>query len=171
MAKTAVPVWMEGVTQKDLDRINRVLGGGDSIRPPDETIYAGGKPYIYRWHILPNHNDLGANIYLHLQVADDAERAMHDHPWDNQSIILAGGYREKVWDFPPATTTVHERDVKAGQVVHRSAEAAHRLSLLPGVPYTLSLFTTGPKVREWGFWIWEPAPHWVHNTEYREGKR
>lgn len=144
------------VTPEDRKLLVSMLGG--KWREPDAIIAPDGKPYIYRWHLVPR-NDVG-NAYLHLQVADDPERPLHDHPYDNQSVILAGGYRETYWLYPPATSTQGERKVKVGSVVQRQAEQAHRLFLLPDCPYTISLFSTGPRIREWGFWFdqirWRP---------------
>lgn len=146
------------------------------FRPPDLTITPDGRPYIYRWHIIPR-RAAGANVYLHLQVADDPERPLHDHPWDNQSVILAGGHREVYEPLPALVSpgeyqrTHHpERLVLKGRTVHRRAEEAHRLFLAPGCPYTISLFSTGPVVREWGFWTekgW--VPHHELITETADG--
>jgi hypothetical protein len=113
-----------------------------------------GKPYLFRWRMTPK--GIGANVFLHLQVASDPERPLHDHPWDNQSVILVGGYDEEIhadkrngpeWDYGA------RRTLRKGSVVHRQAAEAHRLILPPEIPYTLSLFTTGPKIREWGFYM------------------
>lgn len=124
------------------------------VRDPDVEIKPDGEDYIFRWHLIPR-NQVGANVYLHLQVADDPERPLHDHPWDNQSVILAGGYREVFVEHPDHLWHEKERFVRQGQVVHRRAEEAHRIFLLPQVPYTISLFTTGPVIRDWGFWFTE----------------
>ncbi len=51
------------------------------------------------------------------------------------------------------------RELRAGNVVHRLAGEAHRLLLPPEFPYTMTLFSTGPNVRKWGFWYgseWRP---------------
>jgi hypothetical protein len=147
---------------------------GSQIRSPDLVIAPDGVPYIYRWHLIPR-RAVGANVYLHLQVADDPERPLHDHPWDNQSVILSGGYREVYWKFPPATGTKGERIVKAGDVVSRKAEEAHRIFLLRDAlgellhPYTISLFTTGPVIRDWGFWFDEEhGGTWVSHDQVIE---
>lgn len=153
---------------EDWATVSTILGG--SVRPPDETIYSGGKPYIYRWHVIPR-RAVGCNIYLHLQVADDSERAMHDHPWSNQSVILSGGYVEEFWKMPPWTSTKGVRTIKKGDVVHRGPEEAHRLKLLTEQPYTISLFSTGPVVREWGFWEEFPIPKWITQSEYKSGRQ
>lgn len=147
---------------------------------PDFVIAPDGKPYLYRWYLFGNphfHPEMKElpGMNLHIQVASDPERPLHDHPWDNVSHILSGGY-EEIIDPSPANQTVRGRkrvfreDVggvwhrtetsvsefravrKVGDVIHRAQQTAHRLILPEGVPYTITIFTYGPKVAEWGFW-------------------
>ena len=156
------------LTEHDHDMLARLAYRADAalgIRDPDLIIAPDGRPYIYRWHLIPR-NEFGCNVYLHLQVADDPERPLHDHPWDNQSVILAGGYREVYLPahFVAQAHEPWEREVRTGRVVHRRAEEAHRIFLLPDCPYTISLFTTGPVVRDWGFWFENPT-RWVSHKE------
>lgn len=129
----------------------------DSSRDPDLVIdseHSG--PYLYRWHLVPRNEISG--VYFHIQTASDPERPLHDHPWDNMSVILSGGYDEVVQVEPPhGDVRVHK--VRAGNVVFRQAKFAHRLILPDGIPYTMTQFTMGPKRRKWGFWIdgtWYP---------------
>ena len=77
---------------------------------------------------------------------------MHDHPWANVSVIIRGGYIEHT---PEGVFERHE-----GDVIERAATALHRLELLPGISRTISLFSTGPKVREWGFACPQGWVHW-----------
>lgn len=128
--------------------VDKEYGG---IPEPDMTIAPDGKPYLYRWHVVPR-NPI-ANVYFHLQVASDPERPLHDHPWDNTSVILAGGYTELYSPNPGGKFhDVEEFARKPGDVIHRKAGHAHRLILPEGVKYTMTLFTTGPRIRDWGFW-------------------
>lgn len=106
-------------------------------REPDFVI---GDNYLRRWWIVPR-ND-GCNVYLHEINKSDDDRALHDHPWANTSMLLFGSYIEHT---PEGSFTR-----SAGDVVAREAEAAHRLEVIPG-ERAVSLFITGPKVREWGF--------------------
>jgi hypothetical protein len=105
--------------------------------------------YLRRWWIVPrNHFQ---NVYLHeINESDDA-RALHDHPWDNVSFILAGSYTE----ITPEGETVRN----PGDVVYRTATDAHRL-IIPDGGQVLSLFLTGPIVREWGFHCPKGWRHW-----------
>jgi hypothetical protein len=96
------------------------------------------------------------NVYLHKILRSDDDRALHDHPWENRSLVIAGGYWEhvspitKFWRGP-------------GSSISRGADAAHRLELptyrLRPVP-CVSLFFTGPKTREWGFHCEGGWRHW-----------
>ena len=51
---------------------------------------------------------------------------------------------------------------RAGDVISRPAEALHRLEVAPGSG-AVSLFITGPKVREWGF---DCGHGWVHWKDF-----
>lgn len=137
------------------------------FREPDVTIAPDGEAYLHRWHLVER-NEHG-NAYFHLQVLSDPERPLHDHPWDNQTVILAGGYNEVYDRFPEqrcgSCARVSEpavRELRKGDVVARKAEEAHRLILPADIPYTMTLFTTGPHRRSWGFWT---RDGWVDQKE------
>lgn len=127
---------------------------GSLYRPPDLVIApAGHGEYLFRWHLIDRNRD--ANVYFHVQTQSDPERPLHDHPWDSTSVILAGGYDEII-DHSPGTLYLRRGPYTSirvpGDVIYRPATWAHRLILPPNVSYSMSLFTTGPKVRDWGFW-------------------
>lgn len=115
-------------------------------RPPDLVIGSPDRPYLRRWHLF-RWRFFG--VFLHQILRDDDDRALHDHPWWNVSIILKGGYlewRSHQWD--------RARDVvwrSAGSIIFRGAHVAHRLSLGSQRKPCWSLFIVGPRVREWGF--------------------
>ncbi|WP_394658453.1 hypothetical protein [uncultured Novosphingobium sp.] len=122
--------WAEGVMQRE----------------PDFVI---GDRQLLRWWVLPRNEYL--NVYLHVVLKSDEDRAFHDHPWPNQSFLIAGSYIEHT----PEGSFVR----KAGDVVQRPATALHRLEVIPG-ERAISLFVTGPKVREWGFACEHGWVHW-----------
>lgn len=125
----------------------------DKLRAPDLIIAPDGKPYLYRWFVKPR-NVGDCNVYFHIQVGHDPERPLHDHPWDNFSVIIAGGYDE-IWNPTPERENINDefiRQFRKGDVIFRRASEAHRLMLPAGIEYSISLFSSGPKVREWGFW-------------------
>lgn len=143
-------------------------------RPPDLCIGGAEAPYMLRWFVIPRNRVF--NIYLHHVLRDDDDRALHDHPWINLSIVLRGGYREITFVRPPvpgsALPATIELDRKPGSVVLRRARKAHRLTLYrdPETGRSLpswSLFLTGPNLQSWGFWC--PLGRWVHWRDFTTG--
>lgn len=137
-------------------------------RPPDFIIGTVDDPYLLRWWVIPRNKRF--NIYLHQFHRDDDERALHDHPWDNVSIVLSEGYTEVVPIDPrvPNGSTI-ECVRRPGDVVRRGAKDAHRIKLrrdTSGQPIRAwSLFLTGQLQRSWGFW----CPHgWRHYKKFVE---
>jgi hypothetical protein len=121
---------------------------------PDFII--GDPAYLRRWWIVPRNE--WQNTYLHHGLRDDDDRALHDHPWDNVSLLLIGRYRE----ITPDGVFIRE----PGSLVHRKATDSHRLELVDGEPW-VSLFFTGPKVRDWGFHC---PKGWVPWQEFTAGE-
>lgn len=141
----------------------RYIGSYERLHTPDLTIASEDGPYLHRWHLVQRNTE--ANAYFHIQVADDPDRPLHDHPWDNTSVILVGGYDEILQPRPPYDQVERFRRVE-GQVVHRESEAAHRLILHSPYGYSMSLFTTGPHRRPWGFWC--PDEYGVLTWRHRD---
>jgi len=124
---------------------------GSLYRPPDLVI-AGHGEYLFRWWVTP-HSDI-ANVYFHLQTQSDPERPLHDHPWDSTSVILAGGY-EEIINMEPEDSRFNAQCITrhVGDVIFRPGSWSHRLILPEHIPYSMSLFSTGPKVKPWGFYM------------------
>ncbi|VWX56697.1 cupin domain-containing protein [Sphingorhabdus sp. 109] len=116
-------------------------------RDPDFII---GDNYLRRWWVVPRNEQ--HNMYLHEILHSDDDRALHDHPWENISWLLEGEYLEHL----PDGSVVHR---KAGDFVKRPATALHRLEIAEG-GRAVSLFITGPKIREWGFACPQGWRHW-----------
>lgn len=150
----------------DYRRMTKILGVPGRIFMPDKVLAPAGNPYLFRWYIM--YDEAIGGLMLHLQVADDPERPLHDHPWDNTSLILAGGYRERIQSFPP-NGEVEPFERKPGDLIERAAHEAHRLSLPEGVSYTITLFMCGPKVKDWGFWYGDEWHHHKHHVRVRDG--
>lgn len=133
----------------------RFLGIADR-RPPDFIIGEPERPYLLRWFVIPRNRFF--NIYLHNFCRSDDDRALHDHPWLNLSILLKGEYVEHT--IPAGGINIRKR-YTAGAFKFRRARAAHRIELDQGPSW--SLFITGPRLREWGF----HCPHgWKHWQEF-----
>ncbi len=157
------------LTNEDFQQAVTLLDG--KLRAPDLVIAPDGSPYLYRWHLQRNFTASGGGCgsNLHIQVASDPERPLHTHPWDNMSVILGGcGYLEHIQKHPPkGDTLVYRR--KVGDVVFRTAKQAHRLIMPDHGLYTMTQFTFGPKINEWGFWYPEGFRHYREVTVQKDG--
>ena len=125
---------------------------------PQLTPFAIGPhhdPYMLRWRLFPANR--WGNLYLHWFRHNDEDRALHDHPWKSMSIMLWGKTTEVYGNFLyPA-----HRSTPLFWPVFRSAEFAHRIIVHRRA---LTLFFTGPRVRDWGFLCpkgWRPWQEFV----------
>lgn len=131
------------------------------MRAPDYVIGPADDPYLERWWLIPRNRWL--NVYLHHFLRSDDDRALHDHPWINVSILLRGSYLEH------QEGCVRRRNPwrpwAPWRLIARLPTTAHRVELGPGPVWTL--FLTGPRVRVWGF----HCPHgWIPWTEFVEDR-
>lgn len=144
-------------------------------REPDQIIGEPDNVYLKRWFVTPR--SPWGNTYLHAILRSDDDRALHDHPFDNRSLVLDGGYWEHLTTLPvepgftlknaayelPSVRTPSRVWRGPGSSVMRAADAPHRLELevRDGRPVPcVSLFFTGPKIREWGFHCEGGWRHW-----------
>lgn len=139
----------------DLSALQAWADGVMLARKPDFII---GDSYLLRWWIVPRNEY--SNVYLHEFRRSDDDRALHDHPWASTSLIIRGRYLEHTPEG------VFER--VAGDVCSRPADALHRVELYPGET-AVTLFFTGPKVREWGFACPQGWRHWTEFVDARDG--
>jgi hypothetical protein len=149
------------ITEEDYALAVGIVGRGR--RKPDKILAPAGVPYLYRWHVVPRSN-IG-NVYFHIQVADDPQEELHDHPWDNQSVILSGAYYEWCAVYDRTNGKVRQAEKRwcgQGAVIQRPATMAHRLMMPVAILYTMTLFSTGPVIRKWGYWT---AAGWVAADE------
>lgn len=127
---------------------------GQMQREPDFII---GDNYLRRWWVVPRNRQF--NIYLHEILHSDDDRALHDHPWDNVSWVIDGGYIEH--------NPQGRFERKAGDLIQRRATDSHRLEIPEG-GRALSLFYTGPIIREWGFHCPQGWRHWKDFVDVRD---
>jgi hypothetical protein len=124
------------------------------VRGPHFVIGGHERPYMLRWFLIPRNPVL--NIYIHYFLRSDDDRALHDHPWINASILLEGSYIEHTI---AAGGINHRHEYQAGDIkVRLSGKYAHRIELHKGPVWTL--FITGPRYRRWGFHC--PDAGWIH---------
>ncbi len=130
-----------------------------SKRPPDFIIGGHSNPYLYRWWLTPRYR-LAPSAYVHQFLRSDDDRALHDHPWTNLSILLRGEYTEHTI----AAGGINHREIlKAGDWRFRwTGRIAHRIELHNGPCWTL--FLRGPVYRQWGFHC--PERGWIHWRDF-----
>lgn len=127
-------------------------------REPDRFIGGRDDPYLLRWYLIPRNRWL--NVYYHVFKRSDDDRALHDHPWVSVSLCLRGEATE--------IDAQGARIITAGQWRFRRAKYAHRMMLHAGECHTL--FVTGPRVRDWGFWCPKGWRHWQEFTSGKNGE-
>lgn len=141
----------------------------EKTREREPDFYIGGKenPYLLRWYIFRNPFFC---VYHHLIVRSDDDRALHDHPWVSASCVLKGNMYE-VLKHSYTDRDLHlgpeHRDLHEGTVALRTAKSAHRLVLYNGQS-CFTLFVTGPRIRQWGFYCRSGWKHWRDFTSYSE---
>jgi hypothetical protein len=128
------------------------------LRPSDFVIGGSQRPYLVRWWLIPRNRLF--NVYVHLFLRSDDDRALHDHPWlFNASWLLKGAYVEHAI----AAGGINVRTERGkGAFKFRWGGAPHRVELHQGACWTL--FITGPIVRRWGFHC--PDHGWVPWEEF-----
>lgn len=156
---------------------------------PDFIIGGKVNPYIKRWYLLPRldlwiravlvatllwlHHPwaplLLCGLYLHRIIRSDDDRALHDHPVANISIVLWGSYLEVVpdWEYmdegervtPDSPVDIKQRH--AGHIIFRRAKDPHRLLVQGEGAWTL--WVIGPPLRQWGFLC---GRGWVYWKEF-----
>lgn len=148
----------------DLDQM-RAWAANVMLRAPDYVIGPPEKPYLRRWWIIPRNE--GCNVYLHEILRSDEDRAGHDHPWHNTSYLIDGAYEEVVYHLNKPWLEAYRINRVAGESAQRHPGDTHRL-IVPEGGRAVSLFVTGPKVRNWGFWCAE-GERWVDWRDFTGG--
>ena len=126
---------------------NTKEGGGSSPSPGTKRFVLKFReqlglptcPYLIRWRF----ETPWGSIRLHHWRAPDDPRHRHDHPWSFVTFVLKGGYT----DLSPSG----DQHLRAPAVQYRDATHQHTVVPDPGGAWTI--IVTGPKIREWGFWV------------------
>ena len=136
-------------------------------RPADFEIGPEGNRYMHRWYAVPRNKLF--NVYIHRFLRDDADEALHDHPWASLSFTVQGVVREYL-PMPgtdPSNESLHtSRLIGVGDVTWRGLHFAHRLEVVSR-ENPITIFMTGPVLREWGFHCpkgWKPWKEFVKNS-------
>jgi len=140
-------------TEKDVLEFLGVVTLGLRIRhiPRDD-----GKPYMTRYAIhgwMPEDGEdkkYPLSIYLHRFHTPDYDLAPHSHPWAwARSLVLTGGYTEKRLNIE--TEQTQTLDVRSRDLNRLEPDDYHIITELHGETWTL--FSCGPKLGTWGFWV------------------
>src|SRR6185312_200421 len=105
-----------------LRRLVDLAGRVSLSRRPDIVIGGEDNPYLRRWWVIPRNRIF--NIYLHHFMRSDDDRALHDHPWVNCSILISGEYDEHTIAKGGVN---HRQRLTAGQLKFRGPRFAHRV--------------------------------------------
>lgn len=135
-------------------------------RPPDFIIGGAADPYLKRWWVIPRNRFF--NIYLHQFLRSDDDRALHDHPWVNVSVLLRGSYLEHLRDGQVLLRKPW-RPWAPWRLIARLPTSAHRVALIDNRS-VWTLFLTGPNVRAWGFLCPQGWRHWRDFTAGERGE-
>lgn len=76
------------------------------IAVAQKTPYTHLGDYMHRWWLAGQPKDsesAGWAVRVHHILRSDHDRALHDHPWNNASLVLRGGY----WEVTPG---LYQRD-------------------------------------------------------------
>lgn len=117
---------------------------------------------LWRWTITPSQYITRLHIIktpwfavmLHWIAKPDPEPDLHDHPVTFLSLILRGGYIERMPDG---------YHVRRWCNFIRAATHVHAIRMV--LPGTLTLCLVGPDVREWGY---HTPSGWVHWRAYKQ---
>jgi hypothetical protein len=135
-------------------------------RPPDFVVGEPHDPYMLRWWAIRRNKFF--NIYIHAFLKDDDDRALHDHPWPSLSLLCKG----KIFEyFKTKDGLIDIRRITAGSWTWRPASFAHRIAVPNAwevVPVTI--FITGPRIREWGFHCPQGWRHWKDFVGINKGE-
>lgn len=112
-----------------------------ALGPAHETFTHDKRgPYLEKWRLAQGPD--GSATLIHRFLRSDGDNELHDHPWDNRTIVISGGYYD--------VTPTGRRWLGPGAILNRRAHHFHRVELEPGIQ-PVTLFWHGPKINEWGF--------------------
>ncbi len=116
-----------------------------------------GEIHFRRWRIisLP-----WFSIYIHGIYKADEDEHLHSHPWNIWTMILWGGYFEKLRGG-------HHRLRKPGHMAYSKTSDFHKISEMYKIPtYTLAI--VGRRKLDWGYMV---DKKFVDHKTYRKNKR
>lgn len=111
-----------------------------------------GSLYLRRWLLTPS--VFGWRLMLHKICRPDADRVLHDHPWDFATICLRGGYIEIVWEIGGERVEI----LRPWRTRFRAFSHTHRIDAILGGGVAWTLVLHGRRRHRWGFWATAKTP-------------
>lgn len=109
--------------------------------------------YLVRYLVLKSK---WMNIYIHEFLRSDRDD-LHDHPWHFMTYLVKGSYIEWKYNERTGRDAITFRTEKSNRLVFRKATDQHRVEVREKLLVSerhkapLTLFVSGPIMREWGF--------------------
>lgn len=123
-----------------------------------------GEMYLFRLRIVQTP---WFSVYLHDVFEADGDRDPHDHPWSFVSIILRGGYVERVYPDPAGRPDHYATKRWRRFSAHRMGrDTAHRI--IHATDGLKTLVLTGPRRGGWGFHVDGLFVPWQEYVEERD---
>ena len=133
------------------------------LRRPD------GRIYLDRWGF----DFSRGGIFIHRMAAPDPGADVHDHPYNFFTMILRGGYTQKVANVRGIDLPHWER-LLPFTVRFMRLDEAHSITSL-AAQTSWSLIIHGRRVRPWGFYVLENQAvgrwNWVESEKYMRGQQ
>lgn len=143
-----------------------------------QTFETDGRPYLSRFYLVrkrqPDRDDDSGNgrfsLYLHYFYRGDEDWALHNHPWGfSMSLILTNGYIEERW----TPGGIKKHILRPGSINIIRSNDFHRVDLIHPERGAWTLFLTGRRVQEWGFWhpnmpSFVPWPQFVRSRDHAQ---
>src|SRR3546814_16040003 len=80
-------------TLRDLENLVDIAMA--ALGTPHEILTHDGRgPYLEKWHL--SREDDGSARLMHHILRSDGDDELHDHPWDNRTLMVTYGY----WEIP-----------------------------------------------------------------------
>jgi hypothetical protein len=123
-----------------------------------DLVAPDGDLYLRRFYLLRTKRWGG--LMLHRIVRGDHDPTLHSHPWPFWSLILRGGYTERLADPVEAYTPerIRLRLDRHRYETHRAGKfrkfpegSLHRIDSVK--PHTWTLVVNGKYRHGWGFWV------------------
>lgn len=114
---------------------------------PARLIKVLDRPYLERYYVGKL---FGYTFYLHRFVGNDGDRALHDHPWNAMSFVLAGEYKELVktgW----APNKIFTKRVTRSAPTFNFIPNTKFHQILGATKETWTLFAHGERLKDWGY--------------------